>query len=204
MPKTKYGKISRRFGTPLSASPSIQKVLSRRSYGPGVQGPKQQRRRTSTFGLQLNEKQKAKLLYDIRERQFRNYFQKAVRRKGNTEDFLMQELESRLDNVVFRMGFAKTRQQARQLVSHKFFSVNGKGVNIRSYKVKPGDEVSLRDTKKSKGLIDELKEHAGHVTVPGWLLTEPPQLAGRMLSMPEGEHLKDVFDAKLIIEFYSR
>ena len=82
--------------------------------------------------------------------------------------------------------------------------MNGKGVNIRSYKVKPGDEVSLRDTKKSKGLIDELKEHAGHVTVPGWLLTEPSQLAGRMLSMPEGEHLKDVFDAKLIIEFYSR
>lgn len=152
----------------------------------------------------MNEKQKAKLLYDIREKQFRNYYLKAVRRKGNTEQFLVQELESRLDNVIFRMGFAKTRQQARQLVSHKFFAVNGKGVNIRSFEVRPGDEVSLRDTKTNKGLIAELKEYAGQRTIPSWLSTNPSVLSGRMLSVPEGEDLSGIFDPKLIIEFYSR
>ncbi|MBI2476587.1 30S ribosomal protein S4, partial [Candidatus Uhrbacteria bacterium] len=147
MPRHFYGKLSRRDGTVLSASSSIAKVLARRPFAPGVHGPKQKPTgRMSAFGLQLREKQKAKRVYDIRERQFRNYFKKAVKRQGNTAELMMQDLEMRLDNVVFRMGFAKTRQQARQLVSHKFFLVNGKGTNIRSYHVRPGDEIQLKST----------------------------------------------------------
>ncbi len=204
MPRKKYGKLSRRHGTELAASSSIAKVLSRRQYGPGQHGPSERRRRMSTYGLQLREKQKAKNLYDIRERQFRNYFQKAIRREGNTADLLIQDLELRLDNVLFRMGLVKTRQQARQLVSHKFFMVNGKSVNIRSYRVKPGDEVSLKPTKKDKAVVTELKEFAASATVPAWLQADASTLSGRVLSVPEGEDLQQVFDPKLIIEFYSR
>jgi small subunit ribosomal protein S4 len=204
MPRKKYGKLSRRNGTALSASTSISKVLSRRQYGPGQHGPSERRRRMSTYGLQLREKQKAKNLYDIREKQFRNYFQKAIRREGNTSDLLIQDLELRLDNVLFRLGFAKTRQQARQLVSHKFFMVNGKNVNIRSYQVKPGDEISLKPTKKDKTVVTDLKEHSASATVPNWLQADASNLSGRVLSKPEGEDLQQVFDPKLIIEFYSR
>lgn len=204
MPRQKYGKMSRRDQTPLSASQGVAKALARRAYGPGVQGVKQTRRRMSSYGLQLREKQKAKRLYDIRERQFRNYIEKAVQRKGNTSAMLIQELELRLDNTVFRLGFARTRQQARQLVSHKFFQVNGKTVNIRSYQVRPGDEVSLKPIKQGKHIVADIQQYAATVTVPSWLVADAVALSGRVLSVPEGEDLNQVFDPKLIIEFYSR
>lgn len=202
--KKKLGKLSRREGTPLSASVSIAKVMSRRQYGPGVHGPNPSRRRMSTYGLQLREKQKAKRLYDLRERQFRNYFTKAVNRQGNTGELLVRALEMRLENVVFRLGFTKTRQQARQLVSHKFFTVNGKTVNIRSYQVSVGDEIALKETKKNKTIVAELQKHAENTTVPSWLTADSKTLSGKVLSAPEGEDLQQVFDPKLIIEFYSR
>lgn len=202
--KKKLGKLSRREGIPLSPSVSIAKVMQRRAYGPGVHGPKQTRKRVSTYGLQLREKQKAKLIYDLREKQFLNYYKKAIRVDGDTGEILVRLLELRLENVVLRMGFAKTRQQARQLVSHKFFTVNGKPVNIRSYKVRPGDVVAFKDTKKEKKIMPDLFEHADTVTVPSWLSVDKKAGSGQVLSEPEGDDLKQLFDPKLIIEFYSR
>ncbi|PIR47960.1 30S ribosomal protein S4 [Candidatus Uhrbacteria bacterium CG10_big_fil_rev_8_21_14_0_10_50_16] len=202
--KKKLGKLSRREGIPLSPSVSIAKVMQRRPYGPGMHGPKQTRKRVSTYGLQLREKQKAKLLYDLREKQFRNYYKKAIRTDGDTGVILIRLLELRLENVVLKMGFAKTRQQARQLVSHKYFTVNGIPVNIRSYKVKSGDIVAFKDTKKDKKIMPDLLVHAETVTVPSWLSVDVKKGSGQVLSEPEGDDLNQPFDPTLIIEFYSR
>lgn len=202
--KRKFGKLSRRERIPLSASVSIAKVLSRRSYGPGVHGPKPKRGRMSIYGVQLREKQKAKLMYDLREKQFRGYYAKATQKQGDTGELLVRMLETRFDNALHRLGLAKTRQQARQLISHKFFTINGTTVNIRSYQVKPGDVIALKETKKNKALIAELKEYAKTVTTPSWLSADPEALSGTVLSEPSEEDLKQPFDPKLIIEFYSR
>lgn len=202
--KQKLGKLSRREGIPLSPSVSIAKVMQRRPYGPGVHGPSHKRKRVSTYGLQLREKQKAKLLYNLREKQFRGYYKKAIRMEGDTGELLVRMLELRLENVVFRMGFAKTRQQARQMVSHKYFTVNGTPVNIRSYKVKSGDTIAFKDNKKNKKLTAEMLEHAETVTVPSWLSVDNKAGTGQVLSEPGGDDLKQPFDPKLIIEFYSR
>ena len=204
MPKLKLGKLSRREGIPLSPSISIAKVMAKRQYGPGVHGPKQRRGRTSTYGLQLREKQRAKLLYGLREKQFYGYYLKAIKKQGDTGEMLIQALETRLDNTVFRLGFAKTRQQARQLVGHKFFLVNGKSVNIPSYSVRPGEEITFKDTKKAKAIMPELLKNAEEARVPSWLQTDAKSGNGKVLSLPEGEDLNQPFDPKLIIEFYSR
>lgn len=189
---------------PLSTSISVAKVMARRPNVPGVHGPKQVRKRLSTYGTQLREKQRAKLLYNLRERQFSRYAQEAVSKTGDTGKFLVQMLELRLENVVFRMGFAKTRQQARQMVSHKFFTVNGRTVNIRSYRVRPGDEISIKETKREKKLMPEILKHAESVLVPSWLLVDLQNGTGKVLSVPEGDELQQPFDPTLIIEFYSR
>lgn len=204
MPKLKLGKLSRREGIPLSPSISVAKVMSRRPYGPGVHGPKQRRGRVSIFGSQLREKQKAKLLYGLREKQFRNYYEKAIIQKGDTGELLIQSLELRLDNVVFRLGFAKTRQQSRQLVTHKFFTVNGVTVNVPSYAVRSGDIIAFKDTKKGKAIMPELINNAEETNIPGWLQTDAKSGSGTVLSEPVGDDLKQPFDTKLIIEFYSR
>lgn len=204
--KQKLGKLSRREGIPLSPSISVAKVMQRRPYGPGQHGPgsMRKRKRVSTYGLQLREKQKAKLLYNLREKQFRNYYKKAINMDGDTGETLVRMLELRLENVVYRMGFAKTRQQARQMVSHKFFTVNDKTVNIRSYKVKPGDVIAFKENKKEKKLLPEILEHAENATIPSWLSVDIKKGSGQVLSTPEGDDLKQPFDPKLIIEFYSR
>jgi len=204
MPKLKLGKLSRREGIPLSPSISIAKVMSRRPYGPGMHGPKQRRGRVSIYGLQLREKQKAKLLYGLREKQFRNYYEKAIIQQGDTGDLLIQSLELRLDNVVHRLGFAKTRQQSRQLVTHKFFTVNGITVNVPSYVVRPSDVIAVKETKKNKPIMPELLKNAEEANIPGWLQTDAKAGSGTVLSEPVGDDLKQPFDTKLIIEFYSR
>ena len=189
---------------PLSTSSSVAKTMQRRSYAPGVHGPKQVQKRLSTYGTKLREKQRAKLIYNLREKQFLNYYKSAVTKQGDTSKILMQMLEMRLENAVFRMGFAKTRQQARQLVSHKFFTVNGKPVNVRSYHVRPGDEVAFKSTKLNKKLMPELMKNAESVKVPSWVAVDINRGAGKVLSVPDGDELQQPFDPKLIIEFYSR
>jgi len=197
------GKMSRREGVALSNGASVLKVMQRRAYVPGVHGkaggfaPK-----LSVYGTQLREKQKAKRLYGIMERQFRNYFTKAASMSGNTGEHLARLLETRLDNAVFRLGFAKTRPQARQMVSHAMFMVNGIKVNIPSYQVKVGDIIEVRANKKAKKLFNDLSERLKTQTMMSWLHREE-DTKGKIVSMPQGEDLKEVYDPKLIVEFYS-
>ncbi len=197
------GKMSRREGVALSNGASVLKVMQRRAYIPGVHGkaggfaPK-----LSVYGTQLREKQKAKRLYGIMERQFRNYFKKAAAMSGNTGEHLARLLETRLDNTVYRLGLAKTRPQARQMVSHAMFLVNGIKVNIPSYQVKIGDIIELRPNKQAKKLFNDLSDRLKNHTVTSWLHREE-DTKGKVVSMPQGEDLKEVYDPKLIVEFYS-
>ena len=197
------GKMSRREGIPLSTSASIIKLMQKRPYAPGAHGKANAGRppRLSVYGQQLREKQKAKRLYGIMEKQFRNYFTKAARTEGNTGEQLCRLLETRLDNVVFRLGFAKTRPQARQMVSHGMFLVNGDKVNVASYQVRVGDVVEIRGNKTSKKVFSDLGDRMKTTTVPGWLHMEGGK--GKVVSVPAGEDLKEAFDPKLIVEFYS-
>jgi small subunit ribosomal protein S4 len=201
----KMGKMSRREGVALSASAKVLKVLAKRPYAPGQHGsPNARPPRVSAYGLQLREKQKAKRIYGLLEKQFRNSFEKAMGAEGNTQDNLARSLETRLDNVVYRLGFAKTRPQARQLVSHALFTVNGAKVNIPSYHVRVDDVISLRENKKGKKIFTDLDERLKNHKVPGWLHLEAGVRTGKVVSLPEGEDLKEVYDPSLIIEFYSR
>ncbi|PIX62081.1 30S ribosomal protein S4 [Candidatus Uhrbacteria bacterium CG_4_9_14_0_2_um_filter_41_50] len=204
----KMGKMSRREGVPLSTSAKVLKVIQKRPYAPGVhgsiQGSKGKRTRLSVYGIQLREKQKAKRLYGIMEKQFRNYFAKATSMPGNSAENLAVMLETRLDNAVYRLGIAKTRPQARQMVSHAMFTVNGRKVNIPSYKVKVDDVVAVRDNKQAKKIFDDFSEQIGNHNVPGWLHLDAATKSGKVVGLPEGEDLKEVYDPKLIVEFYSR
>lgn len=197
--------MSRRDGVALSTSESVLKAIQKRPYVPGAHGnPRARRPRLSVFGTQLREKQKAKRIYGVMERQFRNYFEKAIRTPGNTGENLGRLLESRLDNVVFRLGLAKTRPQARQMVSHAIISVNGKKVDVPSYAVRVDDVIEVRENKKGKGLFQDLESRLKNHTVPGWLHLDQKTMVGKVVSVPAGEDLKEVYDPTLIIEFYSR
>ncbi len=179
-------------------------ALKRRPYAPGVHGPTGGSRQTD-YGKQLREKQKAKRLFGVSETQFSNYFQKATDMKGDSGENLVRLLEMRLDNAVYRAGFVKTRPAARQAVSHAQFNVNGKKVDVASYQIKPGDVVALRETKKQKGNWKQLQEQGqfGKET-PSWITVDQKAMEAKITSKPSGEELKQLFDPKLIIEFYSR
>ena len=158
----------------------------------------------SAYGEQLREKQKAKALYGVLEKQFRRYFGKASKTRGNTAETLVKILETRLDNVVYRLGWAKTRRQARQMVNHGFVTVNGKKVDVASYEVKIGEEVSIKESKLEKGIIKGIPEAMKVGTLPKWLARDDKTLKGKMIALPEGDDLEQGFDATLIVEFYSR
>lgn len=197
-------KMSRREGQVLSDRASHARALARRPYAPGVHGPTGRGRQTD-YGKQLREKQKAKRLYGLMERQFSNLFAEATKRRGNTGETFVQLLETRLDNAVYRAGFAKTRAQARQAVGHAHFNVNGKKLNIPSYRVRTGDVISLRENKKQKGLWKTLAETlANRKDTPSWIALNPADFSAKITSLPTGEELRQPFDPKLIIEFYSR
>jgi small subunit ribosomal protein S4 len=197
-------KMCRREGVSLCGKEKC--ALKRRPTPPGVHGPAQgiRKPRLSSYAIQLREKQKAKRLYNIMERQFRRYFEAASLKRGNTADFLVQTLERRLDNVVYRLGFAKTRRQARQMVGHGFITVNGKLVDIPSYTVRVGEAIAFKDSKKNKGLLSGLSERLQKTEAPRWLSLDSAAMTGKVTSLPEGEDLKSVFDPTLIVEFYSR
>lgn len=197
-------KMCRREGVSLCGKEKC--AFKRRGFPPGVHGPAQSMRkpRMSAYGTQLREKQKAKRLYNVMERQFRNYFEEASGAKGNTATRLVQLLELRLDNVAYRLGFAKTRRQSRQMASHGFLLVNGKGVNIPSFRVKVGDVVSFKENKKATGLIAGLSERLAKHEPTKWLSVDAAALSGKVTAMPEGEDLRSVFDPTMIVEFYSR
>jgi len=158
----------------------------------------------SSYGEQLQEKQKAKALYGVLERQLHRHFERAARQKGNTAIVFVQELERRLDNVIFRLGFAKTRRQARQVVSHGFIFINGSLVNIPSYRVQINDTVTVKETKKEKGIAKQMAELVKQNKTPAWLTLDEATLTGKMIGLPEGAELDAIFDPTLIVEFYSR
>ncbi|MBT3419180.1 MAG: 30S ribosomal protein S4 [Candidatus Magasanikbacteria bacterium] len=196
-------KIARRFGINLWLKSNPAKVSRRLKQAPGVHGPTKRRKSLSGYGRQLAEKQKAKFVYGLREKQLRGYMKEANRRDGDSGVNLHQILESRLDNVVYRLGFAITRAQSRQFVSHNMFTVNGKKMNIPSYLVKTGDVIALKENKKKKGVFHELTERLSHVEVPGWLSVDAKAQTGKVLNTPLEENFEKTFDVKLIIEYYS-
>lgn len=196
-------KLSRRFGQPLFFTAKEAKVLQRRGYPPGQHGVSANNR-MSGYGLQLREKQKAKLIYGILERQFRKYFEEVRSQTGNTGELLLQVLERRLDNVVYRLGLATTRAQARQLVNHGHVMVNGRLVNIPSFRVSVGDAISLRPQSQGKKYFADMTKTLENHTPPSWLALEKTALTGKVLSFPEPKELELNLQTQLIVEFYSR
>ncbi len=192
-------KIARRFKEPIFG-PST--ALERKPYGPGQHG-RSRFTRKSEYAVQLDEKQKAKYTYGLLEKQFRNVYEKATRQEGVTGEVLLQLLESRLDNVVFRLGFARTRRQARQLTSHKHIVVNGQVVNIPSYQVKPGDVISLRPKSKNLQLVTEALESYSNSKYK-WLETDKKSRTGKFLNLPVMEEIPENINTQLIIELYSK
>ena len=195
-PKTK---ISRKFGEPLFGE---DRTLEKKNYPPGQHGNAKRRGKKSEYAIQLMEKQKAKYTYGILERQFRNIYDKANRGKGVTGELLLQLCESRLDNVVFRMGLSNTRDGARQLVSHKHILVNGSIVNIPSYTLRPGDKVSIREKSRSlKAIESSLRENISEYE---WIKFNRERLEGEFISLPEREQIPENIKEQLIVELYSK
>ena len=161
-------------------------------------------RKLSDYGLQLREKQKAKFIYGVLEKPFRNYYKKAERMKGMTGENLMTILESRLDNVIFRLGFAKTRREARQIVDHKHVLVNGKCINIPSYLIEAGDTISIKEDKRTSAQYKAISEVAGGRLVPEWLESNKETFTGKVLSLPTREAIDVPVDEMLIVELYSK
>lgn len=177
-------------------------AIDRRGYAPGQHG--QGRKKLSEYGIQLREKQKARRIYGILENQFRTYFEKAERQKGVTGENLLRLLERRLDNVVYRMGFASSRVEARQLVRHGHFTVNGKRVNIPSFLTKVGDVIEIREKSRDNLRIKELMEQAARKTSPEWLEVNAGQFSGKVVAVPSREEIDVPIEEHLIVELYSR
>ena len=192
-------KIARKFGEPIFGE---DKVLAKKNFPPGQHG-QNKRRKTSEYGMQLREKQKAKYTYGVLEKQFRNLFAKASRLKGITGEILLQLLESRLDNVVYRLGIAPTRAAARQLVLHRHITVNGSVVNIASYEAKPGDIVGVRERSKSLEVISDALAGFNHSKYP-WIEWDETIKAGKFLHIPAREDIPENIKEQLIVELYSK
>ena len=194
-------KISRRFGIPIFG-PS--KALERKNYGPGMHGPKGSRRKQSEYALALAEKQKLRYQYGLLERQFRRYFRTALTRRGVTGEILLQLLETRLDNVVYRLGFANSRDAARQFVSHGHVTVNGRKVDVSSFNVRPGDKVVVKDRPASRSLASRFLELTQIAPVPDWLLADKEHFSGVVARIPTREEIAPIVNEQLIVELYSR
>lgn len=175
-------------------------AIERRNYAPGQHG--QARKKQSEYGLQLREKQKAKRFYGVPETQFRNLFEKAAKKQGKTGENLMIFLETRLDNVVFRLGFAASRKEARQLVTHGHFTVNGKKADIPSMEVKAGDVIKVKERSVSSPKFKEIKEMS--ITVPAWMTVDVDKLEGKVVAMPRREDIDTPIAEHLIVELYSK
>ncbi len=198
------GKICRRFGVNLFGNLKFDKLLEKRPNPPGQHGAAQVRKKSSEYGRQMTEKQKLKIMYGLREKQFRIIFQRASQSKCITGDNLLQLLERRLDNVIFRLGFAATRTAARQMVSHGHVKVNGRRVNIPSYTVREGEEISLKDQDRSKALVQRNLETSSRREVPQWLILVKEELKGQIARMPLREEMPSVADEFMIVELYSK
>ena len=200
---TPRGKLVRKFGENIFGNPKYDRLLNRKPYGPG-QHAQTRRGKISNYGSQLQEKQKIKFMYGLLEKQFRITFKKAEKLKGETGTNMLQLLESRLDNVVYRLGFSPTRPAARQLVSHKHFLVNGIAVNIPSYTLKPGDTISVRDrSKKMDIILDSIRTIKGDIDL-SWLELDKAKMTGIFLNVPERDQMNLTVNEQLVVELYSK
>ena len=197
-------KLSRREGTDLFLKSGVRPLESKCKADTPPGGPGQRRTRLSDYGLQLREKQKLRRMYGVLERQFRNYYKKAARRKGSTGNLLLQFLECRLDNVVYRMGFASTRAEARQLVGHKGFAVNDAVVNIPSYQVKAGDAVAVREKAKKQMRVKSALEIAAQVGFPDWVEVDEKIMTGQFKAVPDRDEILPDINENLVVELYSK
>jgi small subunit ribosomal protein S4 len=193
-------RISRRFGIPIFGP---TKYLERRAYGPGVHGPKSRRKHTD-YGLGLIEKQKLRYYYGLMEKQFRGVYEKALRRRGVTGEQMLQILETRLDNVVFHLGFANTRAAARQMVSHGHVTVKGRKVAIPSYALKVNDVIEVKNHNVSRQLATKGLEVATSRSVPDWLLLDKENFKGTVMRVPTREEIQPIANEQAVVEFYSR
>lgn len=193
-------RISRRFGIPIFGP---TKYLERRAYGPGVHGPKSRRKHTD-YGLGLIEKQKLRYYYGLLERQFRGVYEKALRRRGVTGEQMLQILETRLDNVVFHLGFANTRAAARQMVSHGHITVNGRKVNVPSFALKVNNVIEVKNNNVSRQLATKNLEIATSRSVPDWLLLDKENFKGTVMRVPTRDEIQPIANEQAVVEFYSR
>ena len=177
--------------------------VEKRNFAPGQHG-KDRKAKIVGYGLQLREKQKAKRIYFTQEKQFRNYFERAARTRGVTGEVLLQQLERRLDNVVYRLGFAVARRQARQLVRHGHVQVNGKKVDIPSYQVSAGEEIAVRESSNKLGMLEIAKDFASHQAPPAWLEVDRDGYKGRVVSLPTRADINLPINEQLIVELYSK
>jgi len=199
---TPKGKLVRKLGVNIFGNPKFDRLLSKKGYRPGQHG--QTGKRFSTYSTQLKEKQKIKFTYGMLEKQFRTYFKKASQMKGETGLNLLVLLESRLDNVVYKLGFAPTRSSARQLVSHAHFMVNDAKVNIASYRLKPGDVVQVREkSKKLDIILNAIKMVKGDLSV-SWLSVDKAKMEGTFVNYPERDEIDLTMNEQLVVEYYSR
>ncbi len=197
-------KLSRREGTDLFLKSGVRPLDSKCKAEVPPGGAPQRRPRTSDYGLQLREKQKLRRMYGVLERQFRNYYKVAARRKGSTGALLLQMLECRLDNVVYRMGYASTRAEGRQLVGHKAITVNGAVVNIPSYQVSAGDVVEVREKAKKQARIQSAMDIASQVGRPDWVEVDEKKLVGTFKAVPERDDILPDINENLVVELYSK
>ena len=199
---TPKGKLVRKLGVNIFGNPKFDRLLSKKGHRPGQHG--KMGKCPSTYALQLQEKQKIKFTYGTLEKQFRNYFKKASQMKGETGFNLLVLLESRLDNVVYKLGFGPTRSAARQLVSHAHFMVNGSKVNIASYRLKPGDVVQVRDkSKKLDIILNSIKMVKGDLNI-SWLSVDKAKMEGTFVNYPERDEIDLTMNEQLVVEYYSR
>ena len=193
-------RISRRFGTPIFGA---SKYLERRNYGPGVHGPKS-RRKVTDYGQGLIEKQKLRYYYGLLERQFRGVYERALRKRGVTGETMLQMLETRLDSIVYHLGFANTRASARQMVSHGHIRVNGRKVGIPSSAVRVNDVIEVRDRSVSRQMATKNLESATSRAVPDWVSLNREAFRGTMVRMPTREDIQPIANEQAVVEFYSR
>ncbi len=193
-------RISRRFGMPIFGP---TKYLERRNYGPGVHGPKSRRKQTD-YGLGLIEKQKLRYYYGLLERQFRGVYEKALKRRGVTGEQMLQILETRLDNVVYHLGFANTRAAARQMVTHGHIQVNGRKVNVPSFGLKVNNVITVKNTNVSRQLATKNLEIATSRAVPDWLSLSKDEFKGTVMRIPTREEINPIANEQAVVEFYSR
>jgi small subunit ribosomal protein S4 len=197
-------KLSRREGTDLFLKSGVRPLESKCKLEVPPGGAPQRRPRVSDYGLQLREKQKLRRMYGMLERQFHSYYKRAAQQKGSTGENLLKLLEGRLDNVAYRMGFATTRAEARQLVSHKGITVNGQVVNIPSFQVSPGDQISIREKARKQLRIQNALQLAGEAGFPGWLEVDQTKMSGVLKQLPDRDDILPDINENLVVELYSK